>query len=115
MQAVGPAMKITIHVNEDTSLRSDFLHTEILTFLYRRGVSGATLLKPNAGFGSRDHLHTNGGGLPEGEHLPSRIECTVRGVGDSLEHGPPAKKTNSAFPLLPLAIFCCLRRRAGRK
>lgn len=37
MLAVGPATKITIHVSEDTSSRSDLLHTEILTFLFRRG------------------------------------------------------------------------------
>jgi PII-like signaling protein len=74
MLAVGPATKITIYVNEDTSSRTDFLHSEILTFLQRRGVSGATILKPYAGFGSHRHLHTSGAGPVEGEHLPVRIE-----------------------------------------
>jgi len=45
MLAVGPATKITIHVNQDTSSRKDFLHIEILTFLYERGVSCATVVK----------------------------------------------------------------------
>jgi PII-like signaling protein len=74
MLEVGPAVKITIHVNEDTSSRSDFLHSEILTFLYKHGVSGATIFKPFAGFGSHHHVHTSGAGSVEGEHLPIRIE-----------------------------------------
>jgi uncharacterized protein len=74
MLEVGPATKITIHVNQDTSSRKDFLHTEILAFLYERGVSGATVVKPHAGFGSHHHLLTSGAGLVEGEHLPIRIE-----------------------------------------
>jgi PII-like signaling protein len=74
MLAVGPATKITIYVNEDTSSRTDFLHSEILTFLYQHGVSGATILKPHAGFGSHRQLHTIGAGPVEGEHLPVRIE-----------------------------------------
>jgi|SRR5580658_8811293 PII-like signaling protein len=74
MLVVGPATKITIHVNQDTSSRRDFLHAEILTFLHERGVSGATVMKPHAGFGSHHHVHTSGAGLVEGEHLPVRIE-----------------------------------------
>ena len=65
MLAVGPATKIIIHVNEDTSSRRDFLHSEILTFLYERGVSGATVVKPHAGFGSRHRVHTAGAGFVE--------------------------------------------------
>jgi uncharacterized protein len=74
MLAVGPATRITIYVNEDTSSRTDFLHSEILSFLHRHGVSGATILKPHAGFGSHRHVHTSGAGPVEGEHLPIRIE-----------------------------------------
>jgi PII-like signaling protein len=74
MLEVGPAVKITIHINEDTSSHRDFLHNEILAFLYEHGVSGATILKPFAGFGSHHHLHTSGAGSAEGEHLPVRIE-----------------------------------------
>lgn len=74
MLEVGPAVKITIHINQDTSSRKDFLHNEILAFLYEHGVSGATILKPFAGFGSHHHLHTSGAGSVEGEHLPVRIE-----------------------------------------
>lgn len=74
MLDVGPAVKITIHLNEDVSSRTDFLHNEILGFLYKHGVSGATVLRPQAGFGFHHHLHTAGAGGVEGEHLPVRIE-----------------------------------------
>ncbi len=74
MLEVGPAIKITIHLNEDTSSRSDFLHNEILSFLYKNGVSGATVFRPHAGFGFHRHVHTAGAGGVEGEHLPVRIE-----------------------------------------
>src|SRR5580693_1597976 len=74
MNDVGPAVKITIYLNEDTSSRTDFLHNEILAFLYNHGVSGATVIRPHAGFGFHRHVHTVGAGGVEGEHLPVRIE-----------------------------------------
>ena len=48
----GPAKKVTIHLNEDTAARKDFLYNEIFAFLLARGVAGATLVRPDAGFGS---------------------------------------------------------------
>jgi PII-like signaling protein len=74
MLEAGPALKITIHLNADTSARSDFLHTEVLSFLYERGVSGATVFRPHAGFGFHRHVHTAGAPGIEGEHLPVRID-----------------------------------------
>ena len=74
MLVAGAAVKITIHLNEDTSSSSDFLHKEILSFLYNEGVSGASLLKLQSGFGSHHHLHEEGAGWDTGEHLPIRIE-----------------------------------------
>jgi hypothetical protein len=41
---VGPAIQITIHVNEYANSRSDSLHSEILTFLRPHGASGARIL-----------------------------------------------------------------------
>jgi PII-like signaling protein len=74
MLDVGPAIQITIHLNQDTSSRNDFLHNEILSFLYKQGISGATVIRPHAGFGYHHHVHTVGAGGVEGEHLPVRIE-----------------------------------------
>jgi uncharacterized protein len=76
----GPAKKITIHVNEDTSSSTDFLYKEILALLLDRGVAGATLLHPQGGFGPHHLLHMQGSmhlqgtGSDSGLHLPVRIE-----------------------------------------
>jgi PII-like signaling protein len=74
MLAEGRAVKVTIHLNEDVSASSDFLHREILSFLYKEGVAGASLVKLQSGFGSHHRLHTEGGNWDAGEHLPIRIE-----------------------------------------
>lgn len=74
MLVPGPAKKVTIHLNEDTSSRSDFLSREILALLLKRGVAGATLLRPEAGFGSHHRVHTPEGGIDTDRHMPLRIE-----------------------------------------
>jgi PII-like signaling protein len=70
----GPAKKVTIHLNEDTSSRSDFLSHEIIALLLRQGVAGATVLRPEAGFGTHHRLHTQEGGIDTAQHMPLRIE-----------------------------------------
>jgi PII-like signaling protein len=74
MLSPGSAKKVIIHLNEDTSSPRDFLYSEIFKFLYDRGISGATMIRPYAGFGSHHRVHTSGAGSVEGEHLPVRIE-----------------------------------------
>ena len=74
MLAPGLATKITIHLNEDTTSQHDFLFNEIFSFLRDRGVSGASLIRPAAGFGSHHRIHSEVGSLAEREHLPVRIE-----------------------------------------
>ncbi|HEY7386960.1 MAG TPA: DUF190 domain-containing protein [Bryobacteraceae bacterium] len=74
MLSPGPAKKVTIHLNEDTVSRSDFLSSEILSLLLREGVAGATLLRPEAGFGSHHRMHTQEGGIDTANHMPLRIE-----------------------------------------
>src|SRR5580692_7195356 len=81
----GPAKKITIHLNEDTTARHDFLYNEILSFLRERGVAGATLIRPAAGFGSHHRTHSVEGGQAEREHLPVQIEfIETRAAADAL-------------------------------
>ena len=70
----GPAKKVTIHLNEDTSSRSDYLSHEILSLLLKQGVAGATVLRPEAGFGSHHRIHTQEGGADTAQHMPLRIE-----------------------------------------
>jgi PII-like signaling protein len=70
----GPAKKVTIHLNEDTSSRSDYLSREIVSLLLKQGVAGATVLRPEAGFGSHHRIHTQEGGIDTAQHMPLRIE-----------------------------------------
>jgi len=72
--ALGPAKKITIHLNEDTSSGTDFLQREILSLLFKRGVAGASVLRPEAGFGSHHRMHSHEGGIDTAQHMPLRIE-----------------------------------------
>jgi PII-like signaling protein len=57
MLSPGLARKVTIHLNEDTSAGRDFLYKEIFSLLYERGVAGASLIRPQAGFGFHHRLH----------------------------------------------------------
>jgi PII-like signaling protein len=73
MLSRGPAKKVTIYVNEDTRHRGDALWSAVLHFLRSRHVAGATVLRPIAGFGSHQMLHS----LDQEErmeHMPIRIE-----------------------------------------
>jgi uncharacterized protein len=74
MLAPGPAKKVTIHLNEDTSSDSDFLSNAILSLLFKWGVAGATVVRPAGGFGSHHQLHTSAGGIDTDHHMPVRIE-----------------------------------------
>ncbi len=73
MLTKGPAKKVTIFINEDTQHHMQALHDSIMTFLMRKGISGATATRAFSGFGSHQMLHT-----PKVEvlaqHLPIRIE-----------------------------------------
>ena len=46
----GPAIKVSIHLNRDTGARHGFLVDEIIAFLRRSGIEGATMLQAHAGF-----------------------------------------------------------------
>ena len=74
MLAAGPAKKVTIHLNADTVSQRDFLSREILALLFEQGVAGATVTRPEAGFGAHHRMHTAGGGIDADRHMPIRIE-----------------------------------------
>ncbi len=74
MLTLGPAKKVTIYLNEDTSSKHDFLYKEIFEFLLERGVSGASLIRPAAGFGKHRRIHSQHGEGVTGQHLPVQIE-----------------------------------------
>ena len=74
MRAAGVAKIVTIHLNEDTSSRQDFLYTEAFTLLRERGVAGAILARPTASFSPPLWMHSIAGDLAQREPLPVRVE-----------------------------------------
>lgn len=74
MLAAGPAKKVTIHLNSDTVSHRDYLSREILSLLFEHGVAGATMSRPEAGFGAHHRWHIPGGGIDADSHMPIRIE-----------------------------------------
>lgn len=70
----GPAKKVTIHLNEDTSSGQGFTYERVFSFLMGHAVSGATLTRPDQGFGAHHHRHSRTGHGAENRHLPVRIE-----------------------------------------
>jgi len=73
MLSRGAAKKVTIYVNEDTRHRGDALWSAILRFLRNKHVAGATALRPIAGFGAHEVLHSPAQEATA-EHMPIRIE-----------------------------------------
>ena len=80
MLARGLAKKVTIHLNEDTSSRRDFLSREILALLLERNVSGATVVRAESGFGSHHRVHTLGGGIDGDHHMPLLTDLVTDGL-----------------------------------
>ena len=70
MLTPGPAQRVVIHLNEDAASEGDYLHLEIVSFLFSNGISGATVLRGYSGFGAHHRLHTQGAPGSSGEHLP---------------------------------------------
>jgi PII-like signaling protein len=69
----GPAKKVTVYVGEDVHHRGEPLYLAVLNFLFYHGVSGATVTKGVAGFGSHHHIHS-ARILEISENLPIKIE-----------------------------------------
>src|ERR1700689_714391 len=58
MLTAGPGKKVGIYVAEDQQYHGSSAYAAILDFLFFHGVSGATVTRGIAGFGSDHHLHT---------------------------------------------------------
>ena len=58
MLTSGPAKKVAIYVAEDQHYHGSAAYAAILDFLFFRGVSGATVTRGIAGFGSDHQMHT---------------------------------------------------------
>lgn len=69
----GPAKKVTVYVGEDVRYHAEPLYLAVLNYLFYRGVSGATVSKGVAGFGSHHHMHS-ARILEISDNLPVKIE-----------------------------------------
>ena len=69
----GPAKKVTVYVGEDVQHRGEPLYLAVLNYLFYHGVSGATVVKGVAGFGSNHQMHTTRI-LQISENLPIKVE-----------------------------------------
>jgi PII-like signaling protein len=69
----GPAKKVTVFVGEDVQYHTEPLYLAVLNYLFYHGVSGATVTKGVAGFGSHHRMHTTRI-LEISENLPIKIE-----------------------------------------
>ena len=65
----GRAQKVTVYLNADSSSQEDFTHEQVMRFLYEQEIAGATLIRPQEGFGSH-HQRTD----VRRRQLPVRIE-----------------------------------------
>ena len=74
MIPVGPGIKVTVYLNEDTNAAHGFLHEEIMNHLQKNGIDGSTLFRAQAGFGTHGRVHTENAGDVEGLHLPILIQ-----------------------------------------
>ncbi len=60
----GEAKKVTIYLNQDTRTHMEPLWSAILGFLRQKHVSGATLFRADAGFGTHEQFHN-----PQSEYV----------------------------------------------
>lgn len=82
MLAVSPANRVAIHLNANMFSRSYFLSREIVSLILKQGLARATVLHPEAEFGSHHRMHTLDGGIDTAQNVPIRIEFidAVQGV-----------------------------------
>ena len=73
MLSVGPAQKVAIYMTEGIHRHHLDMATAILDFLFRSGISGATVFKGVAGFGAEHRLHTESI-VSISDHLPVKVE-----------------------------------------
>jgi len=73
MLQTGPALKVSVHLNQDTGAVGGFLPKAILRFLDEKGIAGATAIRAHEGFGAHGRLHNREGGAGTAEHLPVLI------------------------------------------
>jgi PII-like signaling protein len=69
----GPAKHVIVYLGEDVHQHGEPLYLAVLNYLFSCGVSGATVTKGVAGFGTHHRMHT-ARILDISENLPVKIE-----------------------------------------
>lgn len=73
MLSTGKAVKVTLYLSDTAKRHGIPVYTNVLDFLFRQGIAGATVVKGVAGFGSGHRIHA-AHILELSDHLPIRIE-----------------------------------------
>lgn len=96
MLVSGKAVKVSIYLSDGARHKGVPVYTGVLDFLYKNGVSGATVLKGVAGFGHSHRMHA-AHILELSDHLPLKIEFIES-----------AEKVTSILPALQEKCGCGL-------
>jgi PII-like signaling protein len=73
MLKIGKALKVCIYLSEGSRHHGSACEADILDFLLRHGVAGASVFKGVAGFGVDHHLHS-ASFVELSDQLPVKIE-----------------------------------------
>jgi PII-like signaling protein len=73
MLTTGKAAKVSLYMSDGSTYHHVPVYTTILDFLFRSGISGATVIKGVAGFGAAHRMHS-AHILEISDHLPIKIE-----------------------------------------
>lgn len=96
MLTSGKATKVTVYLSDGAKHKGVPVFTDVLDFLFRNGVSGASVFKGVAGFGAGHRIHA-AHVLELSDHLPIKIEFIEN-----------AEKLQSILPELQLRCGCGL-------
>lgn len=73
MLTSGKAVKVTLFLSDGAKHHGVPIYTSILDFLFHSGISGATVTKGVAGFGTTHRMHS-AHILEISDHLPIKVE-----------------------------------------
>jgi PII-like signaling protein len=73
MLSSGKAVKVSLYMSDGAKRHGVPVYTSVLDFLFHSGITGATVLKGVAGFGTTHRIHS-AHILEISDHLPIKIE-----------------------------------------
>ena len=73
MLTTGKAVKVTLYLSDGAKHHGVPVYASVLDFLFKSGISGATVLKGVAGFGAKHRMHS-AHILDISDHLPVLVK-----------------------------------------